>query len=293
VIPELSSSQWIWAVLAALGIGVSKSGFAGVGLFHVAVFATLLGAKESTGVVLPMLIVGDIGAVVGFKRHSRWDYVRRMLPPSLVGVVIGWLVLGRLDDLLVRQVLGVIVLGLAIMQFARMFRPNLFTHVPHKKWFIWTIGLLVGVSTMLANAAGPIMAVYLLAVSLPKMEFVGTTAWFFLILNVLKLPFSYQLGLITGETLTFNAKLAPVILVGLVLGSWAVHRVPQKVFDVLLLTFATVMALKLMGIWGKAEPTTRQRAVSSSTAQRAVFPPAGPSDYDDHSFPMVLIGKYK
>ena len=136
------------------------------------------------------------------------------------------------------------------MQVARMLRPNLFTHVPHKLWFAWTIGLLVGVSTMLANAAGPIMAVYLLAVSLPKMEFVGTTAWFFLILNVLKLPFSYHLGLITGETLGFNARLAPVILVGLVVGSWAVHRVPQKVFDLLLLAFAAAMALKLMGLFG-------------------------------------------
>jgi uncharacterized protein len=249
-VPEFSPSEWLLAVLAALGIGVSKSGFAGVGLFHVTVFAALLGAKQSTGVVLPMLIVGDIGAVVGFKRHARWDYVRRMLPPSLVGVVIGWLVLGRLDEVLVRRLLGVIVLGLAVMQVARMLRPNLFTHVPHKLWFAWTIGLLVGISTMLANAAGPIMAVYLLAVSLPKMEFVGTTAWFFLILNVLKLPFSYQLGLITGSTLGFNALLAPVILVGLVLGSWAVHRVPQKVFDLLLLTFAAAMALKLMGAFG-------------------------------------------
>jgi len=248
VIPELTSSQWLWAALAALGIGVSKSGFAGVGLFHVTVFATLLGAKESTGVVLPMLIVGDIGAVVGFKRHARWDYVRRMLAPSLTGVVIGWLVMGRLDENLVRLLLGLIVLALAVMQIARMLRPNLFTHVPHKPWFAWTVGPPVALSTMLANAAGPIMAVYLLSVSLPKMEFVGTTAWFFLILNVLKLPFSYQLGLITPDTLTFNAKLAPIILVGLVLGSWAVHRVPQKIFDLLLLTFAAVMSLKLMGL---------------------------------------------
>jgi uncharacterized protein len=247
-VPDFTPFQWFLAALAALGIGVSKSGFAGVGLFHVAIFASLFGGKTSTGIVLPMLIIGDIGAVIGFKRHARWDYVRRMLPPSLAGVVGGWLLMKMLPDHSLQPVIGVIIFCLAVMQAARMLRPNLFQHVPHSRTFAWTIGLLVGVSTMLANAAGPIMAMYLLAVSLPKMEFVGTTAWFFLILNVLKIPFSYELGLITGSSLGFNAAMAPIILVGLVVGGWAVHRVPQKVFDLLLLTFAAIMALRLMGI---------------------------------------------
>jgi uncharacterized membrane protein YfcA len=109
------------------------------------------------------------------------------------------------------------------------------------------MGLLAGVTTMLANASGPIVALYALAIALPKLEFVGTNAWFFLIVNAFKVPFSLALGLIHGQSLSLNVALSPAILAGLLAGRWLVHRVPQRIFDALLLLFAGVASLRLVG----------------------------------------------
>jgi uncharacterized membrane protein YfcA len=247
--PDLTPSQWLLATLAAFGIGVGKAGFAGVSMFHVIVFAFLFGARDSTGVVLPMLIVGDVCAVAAFRQHARWDFVRRMLPPAGLGVVLGWAAMQRLSDAAFKPLIGAIILALAMLQLARMQRPQWFAEVPHATWFAWTMGLLAGLTTMLANAAGPIMALYFLAVTLPKLEFVGTSAWFFLVLNLFKVPFSAQLGLIHGGTLLLNAALIPAIIAGLIAGRWLVLRIAQRIFDGLLLAFVAAAALRLLGVF--------------------------------------------
>jgi uncharacterized membrane protein YfcA len=247
--PDLSTAQWFLSILAAFGIGVAKSGFAGVSLLHVLVFAMLFGARESTGVVLPMLIVGDICAVTAFHQHARWDFIRKMLPPACLGVIAGWLLMHRLDDATFKPLIGWIILGLAALQITRMQRPDWFTHIPHATWFAWTMGMMAGVTTMLANAAGPVMALYFLAIALPKLEFVGTSAWFFLSINLFKVPFSAGLGLIHSQTLMFNAVLIPAIIVGLLAGRWMVTRIPQKLFDALLLFFVGIAALRMIGLF--------------------------------------------
>jgi uncharacterized membrane protein YfcA len=247
--PELTSLQWLLAVLGALGIGVAKSGFSGVSMLHVLIFASLFGARDSTGVVLPMLIVGDILAVRNFRQHARWDYIRRLLPPAALGVIIGALLVHRIGDAQYKPLIGGIILSLTCLQLLRLWRPALFELVPHTHWFAWTMGLLVGVTTMLANGAGPIAALYLISVSLPKLEFVGTSAWLFLIINCFKVPFSAALGLIHRDTLLLNAVLVPAIFIGIFAGRWLVHRIPQRLFDMLLLTFAGVAALRLCGLF--------------------------------------------
>lgn len=246
MLPELTQWQWILAVVAASGIGISKSGFSGFGLIHIAVFAELFGPRDSLGILLPLLIVGDISAVAAFRRHARWDYVRRILPPALVGVVAGWWLLGYLDGDAVKRTIGTIILLLAFLQAARMWKPDWFADIPHAPWFAWSLGLSAGLTTMLANGAGPIVAIYLVAVSLPKYEFVGTSAWFFLIVNVFKVPFSTGLGLIRPDTLMLNVLLAPSVVIGLLGGKKLVQYVPQKLFDTLLLTFASIFALRML-----------------------------------------------
>jgi uncharacterized membrane protein YfcA len=245
--PHLTLSQWLLAFVAALGMGVSKAGFAGMGLAHVVIFAFLFGARESTGIVLPMLLVGDLTAVGGFRRHARWDCLGRLLPSASVGVVAGALLMRRLSETAYKPLIGWIILVLTAMQLVRMVRPAWLGDVPHARPFAWTLGLTAGVTTMLANAGGPIMALYFLAVSLPKLEFVGTTAWFFFIINAFKVPFSVALGLIHGRTLALNLILAPAILIGVVAGRWMVYRVSQRLFDGLLLAFAAIAALRLIG----------------------------------------------
>jgi uncharacterized membrane protein YfcA len=245
---HLSPAGWLLAFLAAFGMGMGKGGLAGISLLHVVVFAFLFGARDSTGIVLPMLLVGDVCAVIGFKQHARWDYIRRMLPPACAGIVAGALLIRKVDDALFRSLIGWIILALAILQLGRMRRPDWFGDVPHNPWFAWTMGLLSGLTSMLANAAGPIFALYALAISLPKFEMVGTSAWLFLIINALKVPFSFGLGLITPQTLRLNLVLAPVVVIGVFSGRWLITRLPQQWFDGMLLAFVAIAALRLIGL---------------------------------------------
>ena len=246
--PDLSPVQWLLAVIAAAGIGISKSGFAGFGLLHVIIFAFLFGARDSTGVLLPMLIAGAVGAVMAFRQHARWEYIRRMMPPTMVGVIAAAMVMSRLDEAMFRPVIGWIILALTLLQIGRTVRPTWFADMPHTRRFAWTMGIAAGVATMLANAAGSIFALYCLAVALPKWALVGTTAWIFLLINVFKLPFSVGLGLVHADTLLLGAALVPAIVAGLFAGGWLTHRIPQRLFDSFLLVFAGVAALRLIGL---------------------------------------------
>jgi uncharacterized membrane protein YfcA len=246
---HLTSGQWMLLVLGATGVGVSKSGLAGVSMVHVLVFAFVFGAKSSTGILLPLLIVGDVCAVWLLGRDVVWSYVRRLLPPALVGIVFGWLMLDRLDEATFRPLIGTIILVLSIGQLLRMWRQGLFANVPHSRWFVWMMGILTGVTTMLANAAGPVVALYLLAIALPKTPLIATGAWFFLILNISKVPLSMNLGLIDGSTLLLNVILAPCVLAGLLAGRWIVRRISQQIFDSFLLVFTALAAIRLIGIF--------------------------------------------
>ena len=243
---DLVPAEWLLAIAAAIGVGFSKAGLAGVSLFHVVVFAFLFGARESTGVVLPLLVVGDLCAVIALHQHVRWEYVRRMLPPACIGVITAAVFMRGITDAAFKPLIGGIVLILALMQAIRLRWPGWLGNVPHSRPAIWTIGLIAGTATMLANAAGPVIALYCVAVGLPKFEVVGTLAWFFLIINAFKLPFSAGLGLIRPDTLLLNTVLTPAVITGVIGGRWMVQRLPQRVFDLLMLAFAAIAALRLI-----------------------------------------------
>lgn len=245
----LTPTNCLLLALAACGIGFSKSGFAGVSMLHVIIFASIFDAKASTGVLLPMLVIGDICAVCFFGKTVQWKHVGKLLPPTMIGVAIGTLLMGKIDEAIFKPLVGTIILLLTGIQLLRLWNPNAFEKMPHSKLFAWTLGLLAGITTMLANAAGPVVALYLLAVALPKLELVGTGAWLFLVVNVFKLPFSFSLGLIDQNSLLVDLLFAPGIPVGMLLGKWAVKRIPQKSFDSLLLAFTGLAALRLVGMW--------------------------------------------
>ena len=246
MLSTLSSSEIMLLVLGAIGIGVSKSGFPGVSMLHVVLYALVFGARESTGVLLPMLVVGDVCAIYFFGRKADWSHVRRLLPPTLVGILIGWRLMDVLDEDVFRRLVGGIILTLTSIQVARIWRPGWFDQVPHSWWFAVALGSLAGLTTMMANAAGPVVALYLLAVSLPKWELIGTTAWLFLVLNVIKLPLSYNLGLINVATLSIGAAVCGAIPLGILGGRWLVTRVSQQWFNAILLAFTAIAALRLL-----------------------------------------------
>jgi uncharacterized membrane protein YfcA len=246
-VPPLSQAEWLLAALAAVGVGFNKAGLPGIGLLHVMVFAFLFGARESTGVVLPLLVVGDLFAVIVLHQHVRWYYVRRMAGPACLGVAAAAMFMRGISDAAFTPLIGWIVLALAAMQAIRMRWPDWLGGIPHTRAAVWAIGLLAGATTMLANAAGSIVTLYCIAVGLPKFEIVGTLAWFFFIINVFKIPFSAGLGLIRADTLMFNAVLVPAVLVGVFSGRWMVHRIPQRVFELMMLAFAALAAVRLIG----------------------------------------------
>ncbi len=248
MLPAFSPAQWLLAILSALCIGVSKSGFSGLGLVTVIVMARLLPPRESTGVLLPLLICGDILAVLVFRRHADWRQIWRMLPPTAIGIVTGFYLMKSIPDAHFNAVIGGIVLLMSFCQAIRQFRPGLYQRVPHTRGFAWTLGGACGVTTMLANGAGPIMALYLLAIDLPKYAFVGTAAWFFLIVNLFKVPFSAGLGLIHAPSLLFNLLLIPAVAAGTLLGRWLIAIVPQRLFEMLLLIFTVLASLRLLGL---------------------------------------------
>jgi uncharacterized protein len=249
LLTELTTIELCLVTLGALGIGMTKSGLAGIGMLHVVVFSYVFGARAGTGVLLPLLIVGDVLAVRLVGQEVQWRLVVKLLPPALIGVVAGWILLDRLDESALRPTVGAIILTLTVIQTLRLWRPHLFQRFPHSRWFAWSLGILAGVTTMMANAAGPVIALYLLAISLPKYQLIATSAWFFLVLNCIKVPFSYQLGLIDSSSLALNAVFAPAVLAGLLIGRFIVRRLQQRLFDSLLLMFTGIAALRLMFNW--------------------------------------------
>ena len=246
MLPELSFSAWLMLALAAFGIGVSKSGLAGVGMIHILIFAAIFGAKDSTGVLLPLLIAGDICAIVAFGREAQWHYIRRLLPLTFAGVLAGWALMGRLDDAMVSRLIGVIILGLTALQLYRLWRPESLAHLPHTAAAAAAAALLTGFTTMIANAAGPVMALYLLSVGLTKLPLVGTMAWLFFWINLSKVPLSYQLGLIGLESVMLDLLLTPGVVAGMAAGRYIVSRIPQLLFNSLLLLFTAVAALRML-----------------------------------------------
>lgn len=244
--PHLSGWEWIIAVTGAICAGLSKGGFSGLGLIAVILYASIFGARDSTGIVLPLLIIGDVGAVTIFRQHARWDHIRRTLPLSAAGVVIGTLIMMRLDNASFRPLLGGVILVLTVLQLIRLRWPDIYGAVPHARPVAWSLGLIAGITTMVANAAGPLVALYYVAVGLPKMEVVGTLAWFFLIINIFKVPFSAWLGVIHGSSLALDAVLLPAVMFGLLSGRWLIGRISQRVFDSVLLAFAALAALRLI-----------------------------------------------
>ena len=161
--------------------------------------------------------------------------------------MLGYFAMGKIDDRQARLLIGTVILSMVVLHVLRSRRAAAgedpaMHHLP----VVILTGVLAGFTTLVANAAGPLMAVYLLSARLPKMEYVGTAAVFFLLLNLFKVPFMVDLGLITTNSFGINLALAPVVLAGAWLGRRLVTKIDQKVFEKLVLTLSAVAGLRLL-----------------------------------------------
>lgn len=237
--------QWALAALAAFIVGMSKTGVTGLGILAVALFASIIPARESVGVMLIVLIAGDVVAVTAYRREADWPQLLRLFPWAAAGVVIGAVALGRIDDTLMKRLIGVTLVGLVGMVLLRRRRPTAPDAQP-SRWVGPLAGLFGGITTMIANAAGPIMTIYLLAMRLPKMVFIGTTAWFFLVLNLFKVPFSVGLGMVNMSSLQVSLALAPFAVAGALVGRWLIRFINQELFENLALGLAVLAGVRML-----------------------------------------------
>lgn len=225
---------WRWGMfaLAALIIGLSKSGVPGLGILNVAIFQILLDAKEAVGFGLPLLVIGDLCSMVIYRRHAEWKHVLRLIPWAVVGVVIGWLTLGAMEANQARMVISLVLAAMLILHVVRQKWPTLMSEaLPHSYGAAATIGVIAAFVSTLANAAGPIMILFLLSMRLPKMAFMGTSVYFFTFLNLFKVPFLHQQGLVNWGSLEANLKLLPFVIGGSVLGYFFAKRISQVWFE--------------------------------------------------------------
>jgi len=237
--------EWTIAVLAALLVGVSKTGITGLGMLAVVLFAQIMPAKQATGIVLPLLCFGDLVAVASYRRHASWLHLWRLFPWAGAGVLCGYFAMGHIDNRQAQLLVGGIVLALVGLHLLRRSRSG-GNEAEHGAWFAPTLGVLSGFTTLVANAAGPLMAIYLLAMRLPKMEYVGTAAVFFMLLNLFKVPFMVHLGLINADSFKLNLLLAPAVLVGAFVGKKILVKLNQKLFENLALGLSAAAGLRLL-----------------------------------------------
>ena len=243
---NLEPWQIVLAFFGALLVGVSKTGVAGFGILFVVMFANVIPAKQSSGFVLPLLIFGDVVAVWAYRKHAKWAHVWRLLPWTAAGVVLGYFAMGRIDDRQAKVMIGGIIIAMVVAHVWRRARAKSAALAEYGMWVAPMVGVLAGFTTLVANAAGPLMAIYLLAMRLPKMEYVGTAAVFFLLLNCFKVPFMVNLGLITTGSFGFNLMLAPMVFLGTVLGRWLLPKINQRLFENLALGLSAVAGIRLL-----------------------------------------------
>lgn len=235
--------QWFLAALGAFLVGISKTGIAGLGILAVAIFATVLPVRASVGVLLIVLLAGDFVAAYTYRREASWPHLLRLFPWAAVGIGLGALAFGQMDELMVRRFIGATLVILTLWQLWRRRHTN--APVPSPRVSAAT-GLAAGFTTMIANAAGPFMNLYLLAMRLPKVTFVGTAAWFFLAVNLFKVPFSYSLGLINPGSFELSLRLAPFAVVGALLGRRILRAIDQRLFEALALWLTLAAGLRLL-----------------------------------------------
>ncbi|MFD4958276.1 sulfite exporter TauE/SafE family protein [Microbacterium sp. NPDC058389] len=247
MLPDLA--WWAWALLgvAAVVVGLSKTAVPGAGTIAVAIFAAVLPAKRSTGVLLLLLIVADIFAVTMYRRHADWKTLVRLAPAVVAGVLVGVVFLWFADDLWVKRTIGVILLAvIALTLWRRRVGAQVEGDGGSHRVAAATYGTLGGFTTMVANAAGPVMSMYFLAARFEVKAFLGTAAWFFAIVNVFKVPFSIGIGIITVPGLLIDLVLVPLVVVAAFLGRWLADRMPQSVFEKLVIGFTIVGAVYLL-----------------------------------------------
>ena len=216
--------------LCSIGIGMAKTGLGGLGMVVVPVLADIFGAKSSTGILLLLLIMADIFGVRYYHRHSDIKRLVKLIPSTIIGIITGVFIGDQISDEYFQLLLGIVIISGALMTVIKV-------DIKENKIFSIIVGFLGGFITMIGNAAGPIMSIYFLSMGFEKNKFIGTAAWFFLFVNIIKVPFHIIFWkTINLDTFMFDIMLFPLILVGALIGVWIVKKIPEKPYKIFVIT---------------------------------------------------------
>lgn len=243
---QISILGWVCGIVAALLIGMGKTGLSGAGNLAIPLMVYLFGGKPSTGIILPLLCMADVFAVLYYHRHADWKQIARIMSWALVGVFLAVGIGHYISDHTFKTIIGVcVMLSVGLMFWTDVFKRKM--EVPGKHWYSAGFGLTGGFATMIGNAAGPIMAIYLQSMKLPKNTYIGTGAWFFLIINFTKIPLQIVAWKnITWQSIRFDFVLLPAVALGAWLGIQLVKLLPDKYYRVFILVSTALSALLLL-----------------------------------------------
>ncbi len=243
---ELTPLQWFLMAVCGMLIGMSKVGVPGISIIVVPTLAFIFGGKLSTGILLPILMMADVFGVAYYRRHAEWKYLFKIIPWAFVGIGLALWVGEIVNDEQFKDIIAILVflcIGLMLWKDRRKGK-NFF---PDSWWFAASMGVLGGFATMIGNVAGPIFAIYLLAMHLPKNNFIGTSAWFFLIINIFKFPLHILVWeTITLESLKLDLMTLPAIALGAFLGIKLVKMIPEKTYRAFVIIITALSAFLLL-----------------------------------------------
>lgn len=239
---ELSLSGFLFLLLVGLLVGMAKTGVHGAGMIAVPLLAAVFGGHVSSGLMLPMLVLADVFGVLYYHRHASWKHLRLLFPWAAVGVIAGTVVGKFIDDTTFKMIMAVIIIAsIGIMLWLERGKKK---DVPDYPWFAGVMGIAGGFTSMVGNLAGAVMAVYLLSMRLPKNAYIGTTAWFFMVVNWFKVPFHvFSWHTITLNTFLLDLALLPAIAAGAGLGILIVRQIPENVYRWFVITMTLVAAV--------------------------------------------------
>ena len=241
----LEAHQLLIIAVVAISVGMAKTGIGGMGMIAVPLLAWIFGGRASTGVMLPFLIAADIFAIYYFHRFAQWSTLARLLPMAIIGIMVGTLFGQLINDEAFKLAMAIIIIGCVILMIWQEKQTQHWR--PDSALAVSVIGILGGITTMVGNLAGPVMAIYLLSLKLPKNEFIGTAAWFFFLVNVIKVPF-HILGwqTITIETIAVNFAFLPFVALGAWLGMRLVQYFQEQQYRYFVIAMTLVAAITML-----------------------------------------------
>jgi len=244
---EFSIGQIIMLSICAALIGMHKTGLAGAGALSIPISVAIFGAKSSTGVMLPILIMGDIFAVAHYFKYTNWKCIARLVPGSVVGVITAVLLGQYIDDVTFKKLIASAIILCLVFLVIQKKHKHLLVLMKNSKIFSGIIGVLGGFASMIGNAAGGVFSTYFVSLELEKQTFIGTTAITFFLLNIFKLPFH----IFIWKTITLNSFLIdlctiPGILIGGFAGVWLVKFIPDKYYRTFIIVMTIISSIILL-----------------------------------------------